>query len=53
MAQDSFDMPPLIATTRDTYMSRASVWITLPSTRCCASFASTPAREGGLDHVRA
>src|SRR5215207_6193116 len=36
--------PPLIVATRDRYMSRVSVWITLPNTTCPTSAGSTPER---------
>src|SRR5215204_2606812 len=36
--------PPLIVATRDRYMSRVSVWITLPNTTCPTSAGSTPDR---------
>ena len=36
--------PASIAATRDRYMSRTSVWITLPNTTCPISAGSTPAR---------
>ncbi len=36
--------PPLTAATRARYMSRGSVWITLPNTTCPTSSGRTPAR---------
>jgi hypothetical protein len=36
--------PPLTDATRDRYMSRVSVWITLPNTTCPTSAGSTPDR---------
>src|SRR5262249_33885503 len=35
--------PPLTAATRERYISRTSVWITLPNTACPTSAGSTPA----------
>ena len=43
-APDVFGRPAFSATTRETYMSFASVWITLPITHWPTSFGSTFAR---------
>ena len=40
----SWFRPPFRAATREMYMSRTSVWITLPNTTCPTSSAVTPAR---------
>src|SRR5215211_2528513 len=37
--------PPFTEATRDRYMSRVSVWITLPNTTCPTSAGSTPERR--------
>src|SRR5215211_8586726 len=37
--------PPLTEATRERYMSRVSVWITLPNTTCPTSAGSTPERR--------
>ena len=44
IAGEVFGTPASIAMTRETYMSRGSVWMTLPKTLCSTASGSMPAR---------